>query len=304
MVKAWKVIANLAKLASNLDELDVVAKHLDDIAAAGGYKVWKGSSLKPTIFKSVDDFADTFDPARKLSSTVRGEAYNYFKQGQWKKLEELFNTHRVNVWNGLSYPPNRGFVNYTKAPLKVGARIDRYGGKVDEITGKLSDEGKYFANEGEVFTNRALPAGTKQEVYTQYEVIKEIPNVKQGEAIPWFGQKGGGVQYELDKGVDWLIEKGYIRRISARTSDNVLLPLGRGSTGRIVANNITEQLAMKEIRNNPSSGKIIKTSLSDSRWSGWVKMSNQTAHGVEIHFNALWENGVIKAVDDFKFITP
>lgn len=31
-------------------------------------------------------------------------------------------------------------------------------------------------------------------------------------------------------------------------------------------------------------------------------MSNETAHGVEIHYNALWKNKRIIAVDDFKFI--
>ncbi|WP_211356973.1 hypothetical protein, partial [Phaeodactylibacter luteus] len=83
---------------------------------------------------------------------------------------------------------------------------------------------------------------------------------------------------------------------------NTLKPLGKGSTGRTVANNLTEQLAMQEIMKKPMLGQIIKKSLSDPRWLGWSKMSNKTAHGVEIHFNAFWENGVIKAIDDFKFI--
>ena len=81
-----------------------------------------------------------------------------------------------------------------------------------------------------------------------------------------------------------------------------LKPLGRGSTGRIVAQNLTEQLAMQEIISNPAAGMIIKKAISDSRWKGWSKMSNRTAHGVEIHYNALWKDGAIKAVDDFKFI--
>ena len=94
-----------------------------------------------------------------------------------------------------------------------------------------------------------------------------------------------------------------IRTVAAKTS-NLLKPLGLGSTGRTTAANLTEQLAMKEIMSNPTAGQIIKKSLSDPRWQGWSKMTNKTAHGVEIHYNALWENGVIKAIDDFKFITP
>ena len=83
-----------------------------------------------------------------------------------------------------------------------------------------------------------------------------------------------------------------------------LKPLGLGSTGRVAAANLTEQLAMKEIISSPSSGKVLIRVMKDAsgRWSGWSKMSNKTAHGVEIHYNALWENGVIKSIDDFKFI--
>lgn len=80
-----------------------------------------------------------------------------------------------------------------------------------------------------------------------------------------------------------------------------LSPLGLGSTGRTVANNLTEQLAMKEIMSNPHSGTVIIQSISDIRWMGWSKMSSMSAHGVEIHYVAKFENGIIKAVDDFKF---
>ena len=86
---------------------------------------------------------------------------------------------------------------------------------------------------------------------------------------------------------------------------NLLRPLGLGSTGRTTAVNLTEQLAMKEIMSNPTAGKILINTMKDAsgRWNSWSKMSNRTAHGVEIHYNALWENGVIKFIDDFKFIT-
>ena len=88
---------------------------------------------------------------------------------------------------------------------------------------------------------------------------------------------------------------------------NILKPLGRGSTGRTVANNLTEQLAMKEIMSNPAAGQIIKRMkpLTDPRWSGWRKMQYEHI-GLDgtktiIHYNGKWQNGVLKAVDDFKF---
>jgi hypothetical protein len=48
LVNSWKTIKycgddELAKLATNLNELDVVAKNADEIKAVGGYKKWKAS---------------------------------------------------------------------------------------------------------------------------------------------------------------------------------------------------------------------------------------------------------------------
>lgn len=82
----------------------------------------------------------------------------------------------------------------------------------------------------------------------------------------------------------------------------ILKPLLKGSTGRTIAKSLTEQLAMAEILTNPQLGRVIKQSLSDPRWKGWAKLTNEGAHGVEIHFNAQIKNGKIINVDDFKFI--
>lgn len=82
---------------------------------------------------------------------------------------------------------------------------------------------------------------------------------------------------------------------------NKLKPLGLGSTGGTIATNLTEELVMNEIMSNPLLGRIIKTGLKDPRWSGWSKMSWNNA-GIEIHYVGKFENGVLKAVDDFKFI--
>ena len=86
------------------------------------------------------------------------------------------------------------------------------------------------------------------------------------------------------------------------TREVTVKPLGLGSTGRTVIKNLTEQLALEEIMSNPSLGRIIKQRVKDPRWNGWCKMSNRTAHGVEIHYVAKWEDGILKMVDDFKFV--
>ena len=235
------------------------------------------------------------------------ESFYLFSEKKWGDLENLFKDNNLNKVDGVIYPPNDGFIGHTIGSLEAGAKIDRYGGYIDESTGVFKDNGKFLANDGEALTNRALPAGSDEKIYSQYEVLKDIPNTKRGEAIPWFGEKGTGIQYQVTEGVDDLIEGGYLRRISAETSDGVLLPLGRGSTGRTLANNLSEELAMKEILSNPTAGQIIPDMppLTDQRWLGWRKMqyikSLSDGTNINIHFVGNWEDDILVAVDDFKF---
>ena len=87
----------------------------------------------------------------------------------------------------------------------------------------------------------------------------------------------------------------------------VLKPLGLGSTGRTIAANLTEQLVMQEAMSNPTAGQIIQRikPLSNSRWLGWRKMQYEhmgmDGNKTIIHYNGNWVNGVLEAVDDFKF---
>ena len=81
--------------------------------------------------------------------------------------------------------------------------------------------------------------------------------------------------------------------------------MGLGSTGRTAAANLTEQLAMKEIMSNPTLGKTVMTGMKDSRWLGWNKMqyTHTALDGTKttLHYVGKMENGILKAVDDFKF---
>jgi hypothetical protein len=92
---------------------------------------------------------------------------------------------------------------------------------------------------------------------------------------------------------------------AGNTASTVLKPLGLGFTGRTVATNLTEQLAMKEILANPNLGRVVMTGMKDSRWLGWSKMqyTHTALDGtkITIHYVAKFENGILKAVDDFKF---
>ena len=81
--------------------------------------------------------------------------------------------------------------------------------------------------------------------------------------------------------------------------------ISRGSTGRTEPLNLNEQLAMEQVRSNPSAGTpITSITLNDPRWpssEGWVKMQQivPTSHGdINIHYVY---NQTLNLYDDFKF---
>lgn len=93
------------------------------------------------------------------------------------------------------YPKEDGFVLVDGKPVKkvsvltAGTRIDRFGGAT----------GNFFAPEGTSYTARALPPGnlanTETCNYHVYQVIAPL-KVYSGPIRPWFGQRGGGTQYQ------------------------------------------------------------------------------------------------------------
>lgn len=167
-----------------------------------GLKGPKATSIPYSKFvDSVDDF--------KTSSKLAEKSFQLFNDNKWNELEILF---RDNNLNG-GWPPNRGAIFTEKVALEKGTVIDRYGGFFDKDTGEFRDLGTFAAKAGERFENRALPLATLDKPYNRYEVLKELPDVEAGQAIPWFGQAGKGMQYELPLSVEELVEHGYLKRI-------------------------------------------------------------------------------------------
>jgi hypothetical protein len=175
--------------------------------------------------KLTQEAAQVFRPATfdEFAGTV-GEFRNGANQEQkWTELEDLFNEHKLNEWNRIIWPPNRGFVGVSDIALgeEIGTGgkeviIDRFGGRLDE-DGKFVDSGTFAAPADVKFSARALPESTKDGFKNTYRVLKPIPGVKSGQAIPWLGRPGMGIQYELPKGgIDALLEGGFIKRIPNR----------------------------------------------------------------------------------------
>jgi hypothetical protein len=102
------------------------------------------------------------------------------------------------------YPPNRGFFPGTDQPvmLQPGVRIDRFG----------RPAGTFASPEGTLYTERALPPGSAAAPYYVYEVLRPFL-VKGGSASPWFGELGGGTQYETFDSFERLEKLGYVKKV-------------------------------------------------------------------------------------------
>jgi hypothetical protein len=83
-----------------------------------------------------------------------------------------------------------------------GDKVDRFGGFANSQN-EFKDFGAFVSPEGNSFESRALPENTKEKAYNAYEVIAPI-EVNSGPAIPWFGQSGMGIQYELPESIESL----------------------------------------------------------------------------------------------------
>lgn len=104
----------------------------------------------------------------------------------------------ASIWS-----PNRGRLGPAQTTeLQPGMLIDRYG----------STRGTFVAPEGTPFVNRALPSYYENSApYFQYEVVQPIPGALQSRVLPWFGRRGMGTQFELEKPVQWYLDNDYLK---------------------------------------------------------------------------------------------
>ncbi|MBL7895618.1 MAG: glycohydrolase toxin TNT-related protein [Bacteroidia bacterium] len=162
------------------------------------------------IYKNVtyEDFSKTISNATNAQTHL---AYQLWGENKWNELYGLFTNNNINVYEGIIYPPFDGFISKTKNKIPVNFEIDRRGGEI--INGQFIDGGSFVSKKGASFTSRSLPQSALSKPLKKYKVIKEIPNVDEGAAIPWFGEAGLGTQYKLPYSIDYLKSNGYIVEI-------------------------------------------------------------------------------------------
>ena len=197
---------------------------------------WKtsniGSVVSNVFFKNADEFSNTFDRAGNLSQTIRNQAFELYKQGNWKDLEELFKQYNLNG----GWPPAYGGYNIKEISIRAGDKFDRYGGALSHWDGTgLPPLGGEFTSpivngKRYSFGQRALNKAEKDyDFYYEIEVLKDLPfKAEIADVIPWFGQVGKGKQafWKIDKGANgypktWnqLVEEGYVK-ITIKKSPN------------------------------------------------------------------------------------
>jgi hypothetical protein len=139
-------------------------------------------------------------------SKIAREASNYQEFAKIDIRIYAENNNWVDKAGNSIWPPNRGLDGEAVIKiLKPGTRIDRYG----------FEGGTFVSPEGIPYPNRSLAPGTEKKPYNVYEVIKPI-EVQAGKIAPWFGEPGGGIQYELSESIKKLREDEFIRRVEIK----------------------------------------------------------------------------------------
>ncbi|PZF74615.1 TNT domain-containing protein [Taibaiella soli] len=176
-----------------------------------------------------NDHSHTHEKKQQKDQTIRGVSFDYFKASvsdftdstkmpladsawtmwkteRWPDLESFFTRNNLNG----GWPPNRGAVNMKITTLSAGVLVDRYGGYYDADS-VFQDKGTFVSKTDVPFPQRALPEKTLSSPHRVYKIVKPIPNVKEGQIIPWFSQPGLGTQYELPYTVNDLKKEGYLQ---------------------------------------------------------------------------------------------
>jgi hypothetical protein len=239
-----------------LKELDDITNFPEDYAAFSS--LWKNTSEVEliTIGTDINKFKSWWYPNRskiidelfvnqrasegslnqqftnldKLSSRIRGEAWNYYKQQQWSKLENLYKQYNINLQitpngNKIIWPPANGGYGLTKHPLKAGQVYDRYGGVLKVENGVPILTGNFTSpvnGTPYTFSQRALNlAETEYDVKYTIQILKDLPfDGETSTIIPWFNQSGLGKQTKWNiprestgfpKTLTQLAEEGYIK---------------------------------------------------------------------------------------------
>jgi hypothetical protein len=234
----------------------------------------------------------------KLSSSVQFSTP--IKQLSNPKNGTVVNTNSSTLNQSLDL---RGFV-----PLGwVSQGLDAvfYANELTRLSKEATAKGNYALAKD--LADKAIAVSTKGIKEVKIGAANDLITVAGGEAFTLVREARAGVKVAtvVENGIikNTVVEKGFSNL--GNGVNNLLKPLGLGSTGRTVSNNLVEEIAMRDAMTNPQLGIKLREGLTDKRWLGWTKMEYKvkTKEGVNaiVHYVGKWKNGILIAVDDFKF---
>jgi hypothetical protein len=190
------------------------------------------SAASSSLCSTADSSGDArLGPARlPVAGDVGAELSGYNRTGGLSVRQFLarYWAQSANAGKGgWRYPPGDGYMigpnghpEETQEDLFPGQDIDRFG----------SAYGAFLSPEGIPYRARSIPPQSLDSTpvadcdYHRYRVIKGFV-VDAGPIAPWFGQPGGGWQYQLDPvlvrggpatlNVMWLVSNGYVRPLAS-----------------------------------------------------------------------------------------
>ena len=210
-VRSWRVLDESivdASVRSSMDEIQIVNRHYDEIQNyRGGYNlwrydnIWRYDNLTDPYFNNIDEFIETLNGTGTATESILKSAFYFYKTHNWKELEYLFNTYKINDL----YPPAYGGFNIVdNVQILEKQRFDRYGnsfGTNDNgnpiLAGDFTSpiKGTPFS-----FAQRALKGNQNNyDFYYEIEVKQDLSfRAQNADVIPWFGHSGLGQQSKWD----------------------------------------------------------------------------------------------------------
>jgi hypothetical protein len=175
--------------------------------ARDGHPAGTAKAARAIGFPDPDDCSAVFYRGDKrlgpallpVDGTVGRQLAGYLRTGGLP-MATFLSTYYGSTTGSWIYPPDNGYITgpggspeETQGSLFAGQDIDRYG----------SVYGSFLAPAGLPYSARSIPpqnldgspaAGCN---YHEYQVLKSF-SVDEGPIAPWFGQPGGGEQFQLD----------------------------------------------------------------------------------------------------------
>jgi hypothetical protein len=170
LINSWKTIKycgddELAKLATNLDELDVVAKNADDITKAGGYKAWKTS--RPTRLVE----GKNIYRASSQEYSLAKKSFKEYREGV------IYEKSKVLSGDELTAFKNE-FGKRNAASIKGKIGNDVYSGEVQLSGKKFTGEPIFDSYKVDKQGNIGTDGAWSREWDTEYVMLSEIAKSK------------------------------------------------------------------------------------------------------------------------------